>query len=478
MKWTEWHRHHYRSVMIAFHIIMDFITVCFSFILGYYLYHWLLGLGIAGKRPQPISVYLELTVFVGFLFIFIFERFGLYSLQSSLLNMEELKRMVKAVLTGAMILFTISFYIKRELEWSRLIVSYSLLVTMVMITLQRLMTFKLLQRFQLTRPGNRRLLIYGAGEVGQAIMRRLYQSPRLGMKPVGFIDDAELKRGRIIDAMTGLDGSALEVLGNFEDMQQVIDELDVNEVLIAMPSAPSRRIYQIMKACTDNGIAFSYVPNLFDLQLQKVHFEDLDGVPLLRLKSEHRSFIYLAMKRMFDVAFSSVVLCAALPVTPLLAWLIKRDSRGPVFFVHERVGKDGRLFNIIKFRTMYCDTPEYCHTPTCHDDPRITRVGHWLRRFSIDELPQFWNVIKGEMSVVGPRPEMPFVVDSYNTLQSERLKVRPGITGLWQISADRARDIHSNIDYDIYYTQNQSMLLDLIIILRTIYCAIRGIGAY
>lgn len=478
MKRTEWSHKHHHILVITLQIVLDFATICVSFLMGYYVYHFMQQLGIAGKGPQPFLIYVNLTLLVGLLFIFIFERFGLYRLQSSILNMDEMKRMVKAVFTGAMILFTISFYIRPELQWSRLIVSYSLLITLVMMNLQRLVVYQVQQRFHLISPGHRRILIYGAGEVGQALLRKLFQSPKLGMKPVGFIDDDEAKQETVVEGITGLEGSSLRVYGSFEDLTHIIEELNVDEVLIAMPSASANTIYHIIKVCADLGVGFSYVPNLFDLRIQKVRFEDIDGIPLLRLKPEHRSFLYLAMKRIFDFSFSVVVLALFLPFFPVIAWLIKRDSRGPIFFIQERVGKDGVPFNIVKFRTMYCDTPPYCETPNTKDDPRITPFGHFLRRSSLDEIPQFLNVLKGDMSVVGPRPEMAFVVEMYNPTQRERLRVRPGITGLWQISQDRATAIHKNVDYDLYYTENQSLLLDILIILRTIYSAIRGIGAY
>jgi lipopolysaccharide/colanic/teichoic acid biosynthesis glycosyltransferase len=171
------------------------------------------------------------------------------------------------------------------------------------------------------------------------------------------------------------------------------------------------------------------------------------------------------------------VLLLASPLLLFLAWLIKRDSPGNAFFVHDRVGLGDKRFRMYKLRTMEVTTPVYEFHPKSIQDPRLTKVGRWLRRLSLDELPQFANVLIGDMSLVGPRPEMPFIVEKYSEQERIRLRVKPGITGLWQISADRSRMIHENMDYDLFYIYNRGPLLDLIILLETCYSVLRGVGA-
>ena len=163
------------------------------------------------------------------------------------------------------------------------------------------------------------------------------------------------------------------------------------------------------------------------------------------------------------------------PVFLLLALAIKMDSRGPVLFRQERVGQDGKLFRMYKFRTMHTTAPSYEYSPLASSDPRITRLGRFLRRTSLDEVPQLLNVLQGSMSLVGPRPEMPFIVEQYTERHRQRLQVRPGLTGLWQLSGDRAFLIHENIEYDLYYIQHRSLFMDLAILLHTIIFAARGI---
>ena len=183
------------------------------------------------------------------------------------------------------------------------------------------------------------------------------------------------------------------------------------------------------------------------------------------------------LKRICDILGSLVFLVVSFPLFVLVAILIKLDSPGPVFFRHSRVGRAGEEFILWKFRSMKMDVPKYAVSPQSATDPRLTRIGRVLRRFSLDEVPQLINVLKGEMSLVGPRPEMPFVVESYRSADYERFAVRPGITGLWQISPARAFPIHENLQYDLYYIRNQNVLLDCAIILRTITAVIHGIGA-
>jgi lipopolysaccharide/colanic/teichoic acid biosynthesis glycosyltransferase len=183
------------------------------------------------------------------------------------------------------------------------------------------------------------------------------------------------------------------------------------------------------------------------------------------------------LKRGCDVIGALTLLIMLVPLFVVVAILIKLDSPGPVFFRHRRVGKNGNDFMLWKFRSMRADVPEYEASPQSGADDRLTRIGRFIRRLSIDEMPQLFNVIKGEMSLVGPRPEMPFIVARYHPAQCERLVARPGITGLWQISPARAFPIHENLQYDLHYIHNQNILLDCVILLRTITAVIHGVGA-
>ena len=183
-------------------------------------------------------------------------------------------------------------------------------------------------------------------------------------------------------------------------------------------------------------------------------------------------------KRLFDIVLSSFALLAVSPIILCFAFLIKADSRGPVFYRGERVGKGENVFRIYKFRTMVQNAEAIGASSTADDDPRITKFGKLLRRLKLDELPQIINIFKGEMSFVGPRPEMPFIVEKYNETQKKRLRVKPGLTGMWQVSSERGLQIHENMDYDLFYIEHQGFLLDLAIILRTFITVVKGRGAW
>ena len=220
------------------------------------------------------------------------------------------------------------------------------------------------------------------------------------------------------------------------------------------------------------------MPRFYHLMRYNVRIEDLDSIPLIARVERYDSFSSRVAKRSFDLAVSTAVMLVAAPFFMLSALWIKRDTPGPVFFRQTRIGKDGRPFQMIKFRTMHLAQCGDEATPSSESDPRITKVGRILRRYSLDEMPNFINVLKGEMSVVGPRPEMPFIVESYGPEHRERLRAKPGITGLWQISYARQTAIHDNLDYDLYYIENQSLLLDLVILALTGFAVVKGTGAY
>jgi lipopolysaccharide/colanic/teichoic acid biosynthesis glycosyltransferase len=202
---------------------------------------------------------------------------------------------------------------------------------------------------------------------------------------------------------------------------------------------------------------------------------DLDGVLIASVSQPARKRAYETAKRVFDFGTALALLVFTLPLWAVLATLIRWDSKGPAFFRQARVGRGGKQFDLYKFRSMRVDAPKFGLHPTDADDPRVTRVGRWLRRTSLDELPQLINVLKGDMSLVGPRPEMPFIVERYNARHWQRLTVIPGLTGLWQLSADRAFLIHENIQYDLYYIRNRNFFMDLAILLHTAVFAMKGV---
>jgi len=495
-------RKYYLYILIFVQIIVDYLTVMISFLAGYMIYHFIFSKWQLGVGVQPFKIYRNLAFGSGFLFLIIFERFGLYSRKMGVLNVEEMKRIFQSLLIGSLILFSLSFLLRPgflmtseaslaamsnsssgqdflgygSLLYSRLILLYSLVTLFILINIQRQIFIQILKYFHVRGPGLNRVLIYGAGDVGRQLQKRLFENPRIGMKPIGFIDDDMEKAGMEIDGLVGNKKTSLQVLGSELQLPELVKSWDIHEVIIAIPNASTSRIYELINSCIRSQVKFSFVPNLFDLFIQQVRFEEIEGIPLLRMKNHRRSYIYLAAKRIFDIILSLFTLIVFSPFFLLIVCMIKLDSKGGIFFVQNRVGKDGKIFNMCKFRSMYVESDDYMPSPKNGSDPRITRMGKWIRRLSIDEFPQLFNVLKGDMSIVGPRPEMPFVVEKYTPIQQQRLTVRPGITGIWQISEARDAAIHDNLDYDFYYAENQSFLLDLVIIAKTLASGFRGKG--
>jgi exopolysaccharide biosynthesis polyprenyl glycosylphosphotransferase len=246
-------------------------------------------------------------------------------------------------------------------------------------------------------------------------------------------------------------------------------------VIVAIPSIAREAFIHTLDEALRASARISFVPGHLFPSDPWIGYQDIDGVLLASFRKPALRVGYQVVKRLCDFIGSIVLLVLAAPLMLLLACLIRVDSRGSVLFRQERVGRNGRLFKMYKFRTMHTDAAPYEHSPDRSNDPRITRVGKFLRRTSIDELPQLLNVLRGDMSLVGPRPEMPFIVEGYTERQIQRLEVKPGITGLWQLSGDRVFQIHENIEYDLYYIQHRNFFMDLAILLHTSVFAMRGV---
>jgi exopolysaccharide biosynthesis polyprenyl glycosylphosphotransferase len=325
------------------------------------------------------------------------------------------------------------------------------------------------------------VLIVGAGEVGRTVMRTIVARPELGYDIVGFVDDNPQK-GRT-------DLGRLRALGAVHNLPQVIEKEAVDEVIITLPWMYHRKIMNIVQECARRRINARIVPDLFQMSLSQVDVDDLGGVPLIGVREVSFGRSALVLKRIVDVTGALAGLTLGAPVFGLIALAIRLDSPGPILFRQTRVGIGGRPFELYKFRSMYegaeaqleqlrelneTDGPIF----KMRNDPRLTRVGRFLRRTSLDELPQLWNILRGEMSLVGPRPPIPDEVDQYADWHKKRLEVRPGLTGLWQVSGRSLLSFDEMVLLDIYYIENWSLWLDLKILLRTVPHVLSSKGAY
>jgi exopolysaccharide biosynthesis polyprenyl glycosylphosphotransferase len=318
------------------------------------------------------------------------------------------------------------------------------------------------------------VLVYGAGYTGRHIFSVLHRSPHLGMYPIAVVDDDPAVVGTEMHCYDYKRDHAVEIISG-PLSKDLLDALAVDLVIIAIPSLPRERFLTLAGQVTAAGRQLSLVPTSLAPFDVSIDYFDLDGMMLANVRPHSRPLLGRILKRAMDLAISATLLVVLAPLMLVFAALVKMSSPGPAFFRQERVGREGCRFHIYKFRTMYVDARPYDFSPRHSGDARITPVGRLLRRTSLDELPQLMNVLKGEMSLVGPRPEMPFIVEHYDERHQQRLLVKPGITGLWQLSADRAFLIHENIHYDLYYIKNQGFFMDVAILLHTLVFAMRGI---
>jgi exopolysaccharide biosynthesis polyprenyl glycosylphosphotransferase len=319
----------------------------------------------------------------------------------------------------------------------------------------------------------RRALIYGTKRNARRFFTGVLHSPMLGIDPVGFVGNPH----EVADEIYSNDYFQRDSRPVLREPLSVdmLRLMSIGEIAVcdALPESELNRVREIAQAA---NCSLSLVNNQEVLTNRMPTWVwEMDGLFVATTSMSEPSRFYSLMKRLFDVVSSATLIALSLPVWAILAIAIKLESKGPVFFRQTRIGQHGRPFEILKFRSMKVDAPKYARSPDEHNDPRITRVGRFMRTTSFDEVPQLINVLKGDMSMVGPRPEMPFITAEYGPLESTRLTVPQGITGLWQLSADRRYAIHQSLEYDLYYIQNRTLLMDIAILLHTLVYAAKGI---
>ncbi len=449
--------------------VADLIAVMTATSLAYYAYTLLQ----VGKRVHYST---NLVIVVGFVFaatfVALLEHGGAYELANSLLRIRETERVLRVCTQTFAITFAVTFFLPHCI--SRWVVLLATLLVPILLVIEKQLFVETVRYLHSRGYGLQNVLVYGAGSTGRRVFSALVSSPKVGLNPVAVIDDdPKLVGQRIFQYGYKHEKSAPVIAGPLT--QELVREWGVNLIVLGIPSLPKQRLNAIANQAFEAGANVAFVPQLsFDTETQ-TDYVILDGVLIASLAPAARKRAYEAIKRSFDFTAAIILLFLALPVWAVLAILIRCDSKGSVFFRQQRVGRNGKLFQLLKFRSMHASVPKFGYHPTSSDDPRVTRVGKWLRRTSLDELPQLINVIKGEMSLVGPRPEMPFIVERYNRRHRQRLEVMPGLTGLWQLSADRRFLIHENIQYDLYYINNRNFFMDIAILFHTVVFAMKGI---
>jgi exopolysaccharide biosynthesis polyprenyl glycosylphosphotransferase len=328
----------------------------------------------------------------------------------------------------------------------------------------------------------RRVLIIGTGEVGQRVGMMIREYESMGLNLSGYLDGNKVHNNEE-------EGVMLHILGSVEDVREVVKAGDINDVVIALPQREYAQINELVLALHDLPVQVRVVPDYYSLALYRASVEDFGGLPMINLRDPALNDVQRLVKRLFDLAIASALFLVALLPMAFITVLIKLDSEGPILFRQQRVGENGRLFGMYKFRSMITGAEEMIDTVIERtedgrvlfkkaNDPRVTRVGRLLRHTSFDELPQIFNVLKGEMSLVGPRPELPWLVGQYEPWQHKRLAVPQGMTGWWQINGRADKPLHLHTEDDLYYVQNYSLWMDIYILLKTPWVVVRGKGAY
>lgn len=459
----------FRRYVLTFQVLADFCAIVVGLLASFAYSQPFQVLSPHSWRGVVIAVNL-----MAFCTCLLFRHFQLYDQTTSLLNIRESENLLRglglAFAAGIMVLYFLHLTIPHSL------LALSFLLTVALVLSERTAAFLLLRWAHLRGYGIRRILVYGVDQ-GTHVFRKLAQSPRLGVSCVGFIDDDPGLQGFSISEHFYTKRNWATVLGTWNDVGWLIPEYRVDEIVVADAHVARERLAGILDQSNRAGISVGFLPDLFGQHYSTLELQDLDGISIAKFRSNNPSRSNAFIKRAFDIAATFGLLLLAAPLLTVLAILVKFDSDGQVIFRQQRIGFRGKPFNMFKFRTMWADSPKYAVTPASASDPRITRIGRFLRKTSLDELPQLFNVLIGDMSLVGPRPEMPFIVAKYGNKERRRLDVKPGITGLWQISADRGVPIHENIEYDFYYIEHQNLILDLVILAHTVVFAVRGIGA-
>jgi exopolysaccharide biosynthesis polyprenyl glycosylphosphotransferase len=467
--------------------VADAGLVWLAFWLAYqarYRLEW--GGAVRPADHEPFATFQTKTaLFVALTVVLLFLR-GLYRLPRTVGLLDEAQILVGGV-TTAMAGVILTAFLARFVP-SRLVFIYAWGIAIVLLLGRRVFTRWFRRALWAREIGVDRVLIVGAGETGRRLMQAMIGLPALGYRVVGFVDDSTTADALAVATENGL--TRTERLGATGDVGDVITRLAVDEVIIALPAGAQDRALEIIDHCRQRAVTFKLVPDLLQLSVDRVDFGEVAGMPLIGLKDASIRGANRLAKRTIDIAIAFVVLTVMAVPMAVIAAMIRRDSPGPVLFRQQRIGRNGVPFTCLKFRCMvenadeqraeliranHGSDPRLFKLP---DDPRLTPIGKRLRRWSLDELPQFVNVLRGEMSVVGPRPPLPEEVASYDDWHHQRLLVTPGLTGLWQINGRSNLTFDEMVRLDLYYAEHWSPWLDFKIVVRTAPAILTQRGAY
>ena len=325
-----------------------------------------------------------------------------------------------------------------------------------------------------------RLLVVGSGRLGKMMMQHIAASPNLGYHIVGFLHDMSEPPSYF---------GRFKMLGTLEDLGLVIRSMQIDEVIIALPSNMHEQSIKSVRLCERLGASFKLVPDLYELSLSRIDMEAVEGIPLIGIKQVSLNTVQRIITRMVDIFVSLFILALGSPLWMCIAVAIRLNYEGEIIYKQTRIGWEGRPFKMYKFRSMYKNADQRLADLWMKNeaqgplfkmryDPRVTPIGKFLRRTSLDEFPQIINVLRGDMSLVGPRPPLPGEVAQYEEWQKGRLAIKPGLTGLWQVRGRSNLSFDEGVLMDLYYIENWSLKLYFLILFRTIPAVLTNRGAY
>lgn len=446
------------KLLTLFVILVDFLCFQLALMMAYSLWMAFPWHG----NWQYFSEYSMILWILPPIGIAVFAAVGLYKPEMGVIGVEEQSLIFKATWIIYFAVFAITFFY-REVEFSRVATFYSVFISTALVTVERFYFRRYFEWLHRKGLGIRRALIYGAGYHGQRLERWIRQSPKLGVVVEGFLDDEIERLTKVPESPT--------CLGGLSDLSKWVKKKKIEVVYLAHRKLEENRIVEIIQKCREIGVECWVIPALYRFHVERVIFTNIGGIPLVGFREGFGRKWYFVLKRFLDVGLTLLLAPLAVALGLVIAVGIRLTSRGPIFFKQQRVGYGSKKFTVFKFRTLRKEAKQRDRvSPELRKERQeATAFGAFLRRTGLDEIPQFINVLRGEMSLVGPRPEMPFLVEKYGPLERERLTVKPGITGLWQISEDRKRLlIHENMDYDLYYLDHLGFNLDLAILVKTV----------
>lgn len=456
-------------------VFIDFIMINLAFIV-YFALRVESGLFDLVIMPEFFLPMIALY----FYWLLIFTFVGMYRSWFAASRFDEISTLFKATFVGIFILFFIIFlddYINNVSSSTRILIFIYWALLVAFVGTGRVVIRSIQRNLLIKGFGRRNALIVGFNERAFEVLDTLFKAPALGIDVKAFVT--------IKDEHLNKSYNNIKVESNLNSLAEIINKYNVQEIILALEKDEHDSLVDIISLCSDRNIKIKIVPDLYEILSGQARTSQIYGMPLIDIMPELMPEWERKLKRLLDIVVSIIILVISLPITMITALAIKLDSEGPIFFTQERMGMNGKIFKMIKFRSMRKDAEKLTGPVWSQkNDPRVTRVGKIIRKLRIDEIPQFINVLKGDMSVVGPRPERPYFVEKLSQeipYYKRRLKVRPGITGWAQVKHkydESIEDVKIKLRYDLFYIENMSIRMDLKILFRTIFVVLFGKGHY